>query len=409
MVTSAYPIVVIGAGQAGLQVCDSLRKGGYDGRLILLGDEQVAPYQRPPLSKKFLTGAVQPERLAFRPSSYYEKIAAELRLGARVTRIDRAAHAVILADGEIIHYSRLALTTGSRVRALACPGGDLDEVHYVRTLADGERLAARLARATRVVVVGGGFIGLEVAAIARELGLEVTVIEALQRLMARAVSPLVADFYADLHRRHGVAVELGRSVRAIRPAAGGVEVELDDASRHAADCVVVGIGVIPNSELAEASGLACNNGIVVDGGARTSDPEIVAAGDCTFHYNGFLAREIRLESVQNAVDQAKVAAASLCGESATYYQVPWFWSDQYDVKLQMAGVGMPYDACALRGEVGPDGFSVFYFRAGALVGADSINRPAEHMACRKLLMQGTMLSPAAAADRDFDLLALARS
>jgi len=409
MVTSAYPIVVIGAGQAGLQVCDSLRKGGYDGRLILLGDEGVLPYQRPPLSKKFLTGALQAERLAFRPASYYDKIAVELRLDARVTRIDRAAHAVILADGEVIHYSRLALTTGTRVRPLPCPGGELEDVYYVRTLADGERLAARLARATRVVIIGGGFIGLEVAAVARELGLQVVVIEALERLMARAVSPLVSEFYAGLHRQHGVEVKLGRSVHAIRSAAGGVNVELDDGSSHAADCVVAGIGVIPNSELAAACGLACNNGIVVDVGARTSDREIVAAGDCSFHYNGFLAREIRLESVQNAVDQAKVAAASLCGDSASYYQVPWFWSDQYDLKLQMAGVGMPHDASVLRGEVGPAGFSVFYFRAGALVGADSINRPAEHMACRKLLMQGTMLTPAAAADQDFDLLALARS
>jgi 3-phenylpropionate/trans-cinnamate dioxygenase ferredoxin reductase component len=233
-------------------------------------------------------------------------------------------------------------------------------------------------------------------------------IEALDRLLARAVSPLVSAFYAGLHRAHGVELRLGCGVREIRECAGGAEIELNDGSAIATDCVVAGIGVVPNSELAADCGLACNNGIVVDGAALTSDPDIVSAGDCTWHYNGFLGREIRLESVQNAVDQAKVAAASLCGENPGYYQVPWFWSDQYDVKLQIAGIALPHDAQVVRGEVGPQGYSVFYYRDARLVAADSVNRPAEHMACRKLLMQGTMLAPEAAADPAVDLLALTR-
>lgn len=409
MPTSAYPVVVVGAGQSGLQICDSLRKGGYDGRLILVGDEPMLPYQRPPLSKKFLLGELDPERLLFRPANYYDKIAVEIRSGQRVVAIDRAQHALTLDDGEVLHYARLALATGARVRPLTCAGAELPGIHYVRSLEDSLRLREDLASVERLCVIGGGFIGLEVAAIARGLGKSVVVIEAQDRLMARAVSPIVSDFYAGLHRSHGVDVRLSAGVARIAALRRGLTVETTDGVRVDTDIVVAGIGVVPNTELAAACGLTCNNGIKVDGSARTSDPDIVAAGDCTMHYNGFLGYEVRLESVQNAVDQAKVAAASLCGDSTVYHQVPWFWSDQYDVKLQMAGIGMPYDACVVRGELSVAGFSVVYFRAGALVGADSVNRPADHMAVRKLLMQGTPLSAAQAADMSVDLMHLARA
>ncbi len=406
--TSA-PYVVVGAGQAGLQVCDSLRKAGYDGELVLLGEEPDLPYQRPPLSKHFLAGDVDAARLAFRPQSYYEKQGIDLRPGTLVTAIDRAAHCLALGDGSHLDYARLALTTGARIRPLSCPGHDLDAIHYVRTLDDSRRLAARLAQVEHVTVVGGGFIGLEVAAVARKLGKSVVLVEALERLMARAVSPMVSAFYADLHRARGVDLRLECGVAAIEPADRGVRVVLADGSGIETGLVVAGIGVLPNVELAEQCGLECRNGIVVDEQARTADPDIVAAGDCTWHANAFLGREIRLESVQNAVDQSKVAAAAMCDRPETYRQVPWFWSDQYDVKLQMAGIGMPYDAYAVRGTASEAGFSIFYFRDGALAGADSINRPAEHMACRKLLQQGTMLEPEQAADLEVDLMKLARA
>ncbi len=400
---SAHPIVVIGAGQAGMQICDSLRKGGYAGPLVLVGEESSLPYQRPPLSKKFLTGSVDAERLSFRPADFYAKIDVDLRLGKRVCALDRQQRTLSFDDGSTLAYAKLALATGSRVRTLSCPGADLEGVYYVRTLDDGKKLRERLTRAERVVVVGGGFIGLEVAAIARELNKSVTVIEAMDRLMARAIPPVLSEFYAALHRERGVEIRLGQGVREIRADGGLLSVEMDDGSVAQADTIVVGIGIVPNVELAEASGLACGNGIIVDARGVTDDSDIVAAGDCTMHYNGFLAREIRLESVQNAVDQAKVAAASLCGQDKPYDVVPWFWSDQYDVKLQMAGIGTLHDEYVVRGTIGPDGFSIFYFDRGALLGADSVNRPADHMACRKLLTKRLALKPEQAGDSQFDL------
>ena len=403
------PIVVVGAGQAGQQICESLRRGGYEGGLILIGDESALPYQRPPLSKKFLTGTLEAERLSLRPASYYEKHKVELRLSTRVESIDRPARTLRLAGGETLPYAGLALTTGTRVRPLEVPGAEQAEIHYIRTLADGERLAARLPQVQRIAVIGGGFIGLEVAAMARELGKEVVLIEALDRLMARAVAPQVSAFYAQLHRDHGVQLLLSTGVTAIRSNGEAHTVATTTGAEYAVDLLVVGIGVLPNSEVAEQAGLECRNGIVVDDCARTRDPLIVAAGDCTWHMNGFLQRELRLESVQNAVDQAKSAAASLLGQPSVYCQVPWFWSDQYDVKLQIAGIGMPHDAAVLRGDPAAKAFSVFYFRAGVLVGVDSLNRPVEHMAARKLLAQGTALRPAQAADATFDLMALARA
>ncbi len=406
---SSAPIVVVGAGQAGQQICESLRRGGYAGGLVMIGDEPVLPYQRPPLSKKFLTGALEAERLWLRPASYYEKQNVELRLHVRVERIDRATRTLHLAGGETLNYAGLALTTGTRVRPLAVPGAEQAEIHYIRSLADGQRLAARLPQVQRIAVIGGGFIGLEVAAIARELGKEVVLIEAFDRLMARAVAPQVSAFYAELHRSHGVELLLSTGVRAIRSMGETHTVVCDTGTEYTVDLLVVGIGVLPNSEVAEQAGLDCRNGIVVDSCARTSDPLIVAAGDCTWHMNGFLQRELRLESVQNAVDQAKSAAASLLGQPSEYCQVPWFWSDQYDVKLQIAGIGMPHDEAVARGDASTKAFSVFYFRAGELVGVDSLNRPAEHMAARKLLAQHTALSPAQAGDTTFDLMALARA
>lgn len=396
-------IVVVGAGQAGLQVVESLRKGGFDGTLTLIGDETHPPYQRPPLSKHYLAGDFADERLYFRPREHYAKLDVDLRLATRVDAIERAQARVLLADGTVLPYDGLALATGTRVRPLPVPGGDLPGVCALRGLDDARRLKTRLAGARRVVVIGGGFIGLEVAATARKLGCDVHVVEALDRLMARVMPPVVSTFFAELHRARGVHLHLGSGVDAIVDAAPGLAVRLTGGATLAADLVVAGIGVLPNQELAQAAGLACANGIVVDEFTRTSDPAIVAAGDCTVHRNLRYAVPHRLESVQNAVDQAKVAAATLLGRPQAYADVPWFWSDQYDVKLQMAGLAVAPDQHVLRGTPGPTGFSVFYFTAGRLVAVHSLNRPADHMLARRLLTSDTPVTAAQAGDPAFDL------
>ncbi|MGE3774374.1 MAG: NAD(P)/FAD-dependent oxidoreductase [Gammaproteobacteria bacterium] len=399
-------IVVVGAGQAGLQLVESLRKGGYDGALTLVGDERHPPYQRPPLSKKYLTGDFADERLYFRPREHYAKLDVALRLATRVEALDRAQSRVLLADRTALAYDGLALTTGARVRPLPVPGGDLPGVCYLRGLDDAQRLQARLATARRVVVIGGGFIGLEVAATARAHDCEVHVVEAMERLMARVMPPLVSDFFAELHRARGVQLHLATGVESIVDTSQGLTVHLAGGTVLAADLVVAGIGVVPNQELAQAAGLACARGIVVDEFARSSDPRIVAAGDCTLHRNLRYAELHCLESVQNAVDQAKVAAATLLGKPQAYADVPWFWSDQYEVKLQMAGLSAGHDGCVLRGAPSPAGFSVFYFTAGRLVAVHSLNKPADHMLARRLLASEASVTPAQAADVSFDLKTL---
>ena len=399
-------IVIIGAGQAGLQIAESLRRGGHAGRIVLLGDETWLPYQRPPLSKKFLAEDFAPERLYFRPQEQLAKQDIEFRPGVRVTAIDRAKAEVILDSGERIAWDGLAIATGTRVRPLPVPGAEHPAVCYLRGIDDGVALKAKLAAAARVVVIGGGFIGLEVAATAVKSGKAVTVIEAQDRLMARAVEPVVSSWFADLHRGHGVDLRLSCGVKALRPTDAGVAVLLADGSEVDADLVVAGIGVLANDELAAAAGLACSSGIVVDEFARTSDPRIVAAGDCTVHRNLRYAAPHRLESVQNAVDQAKVAAASLLGQDMPYRELPWFWSDQYDIKLQMAGLSTEHDEVVVRGSTSEKAFGVYYFKAGALVCVDTINRPAEHMLARRLLGQGVAVTPAQAADLALDLKTL---
>ena len=399
-------IVVVGAGQAGLQIVESLRKGGFDGTLTLVGDERHPPYQRPPLSKKYLAGDFADERLHFRPPEHFAKLNVTLKLDVRATAIDRVARVVMLANDERLPYDGLALATGARVRTLPVPGGDHPAVCYLRGLDDARALKSRLTTARRVVVIGGGFIGLEVAATARQLGCDVHVVEALERLMARVMPPVVSDFFADLHRGHGVILHLGTALAAIVDTANGIEVRLQGGGALDADLVVAGIGVLPNQALAAAAGLACSNGIVVDEYARTSDPVIVAAGDCTWHRNRLFAQAHRLESVQNAVDQAKVAAASLLGQSQPYADLPWFWSDQYDVKLQIAGLSAGHDTRVLRGAPSPAGFSVFYFAHKRLVAVDSLNKPGDHMVARRLIAAGIAVTPAQAGDPSFDLKSL---
>jgi 3-phenylpropionate/trans-cinnamate dioxygenase ferredoxin reductase subunit len=386
---SDNPIVIVGAGQAGLQLADSLRRGGYDGKLLLVGEESSLPYQRPPLSKQYLAGDMADERLLFRPQEFYAKKNIDVIVGAVVRDIKPSKKTVTIGE-ETIEYSQLALTTGAAVRRLPVAGADGDGVFYLRSLEDAQKIKERLSSGScRVVAVGGGFIGLEIAAAARELGQAVTVVEAQERLMARVVAPQVSDYYLNLHTSHGVDVRLNAGVREIeRTSDQDMSVVLDDDRRITTDIVVVGIGSIPRTELAEAAGLACDNGIVVNEYAQTSDPSIVAAGDCTMHRNVRNDASLRLESVQNAVDQSKIAAANLLGERKPYDQVPWFWSDQFEAKLQMVGTSAGHDRTVLRGSLEDHAFSNFYFRNEQLIGVDSVNRPADHIVSRKLIAAG---------------------
>ena len=379
-------VVVIGAGHASGQLVDSLRREGHEGSITLVGEEPHLPYQRPPLSKKYLTGELPVERVLFRPAAVYEKNDVTLKLGVRAESIDRESQSVLLSDGTTLAWDGLALTTGARVMKLPVEGADLDGVCYLRTLADVDALRERCEPGGNLVIVGGGYIGLEVAASGRKLGMNVTVVEMAPRVMSRVVAEEVSAFYQGLHAQNGVDIQCEKQVAAIEGDGTQVTgVTTADGSVIPADVVVIGIGVRPNVELAQEAGLECSNGIVVDDCARTQDPRIVAAGDCTFHPNAIYGRSLRLESVHNALEQARCAAASLCGASKPYDQVPWFWSDQYDVKLQIAGVCQGYDDVVVRGDPNTSKFSVFYLREGRLVATDAVNSPAEFMAAKKLI------------------------
>jgi 3-phenylpropionate/trans-cinnamate dioxygenase ferredoxin reductase subunit len=389
-------------------MAESLRAEGWTGPIRLFGDEPVAPYNRPPLSKAALSGESGPEHLVIRGPDFFAKKGIELETATRVDAIDRAAKEVVLADGRRVTYAGLALATGSRARTLPIPGADLDGIVTLRTLADALALKERLATARSLAVVGGGFIGLEVAASARKLGLDVTVIEAVPRLMARAVSETVSSWYADLHTRHGVRILCSTGVEGFLGEAGRVTAVATSAGPIAADVVVVGVGVVPADDLARAAGLACDRGVIVDEFSATSDPAIVALGDCTARRlpDGSLRR---LESVQNAVEQAKSGAARLMGKDRPFTAAPWFWSDQYDVKLQMTGLSAGHDRSVVRGSPEDGAFSIFYWRDGRFVACDSIDRPQDHMAARKLLDKGASPTPEEIADPAFDLPAFVRA
>ncbi|MFA5938904.1 MAG: FAD-dependent oxidoreductase [Sinimarinibacterium sp.] len=398
--------VIVGAGQAGGDLASALRQLGYTGRIILIGEEPVVPYRRPPLSKAFLSGEVSEEALYIKTREAYAKHGIELRTGLRVQAIDRVAHTVTLSDGSRLAYDKLALTTGGRARRLDLPGADKSNVHYVRTIDDIRRLREQFKPGKRLAIIGGGYIGLEVAAVGIKKGVQVTLVEALPRLLARVTGPELSQYYEQVHRRHGVDIRLGTGVSALE---GGSQVEavvLQDGSRVPADLVIVGIGLIPNTELAEKAGLACDNGIVVDLFAQTQDPDIVAAGDCTNHDNGFCGRRLRLESVPNASEQARVAAASICGQRVPHASVPWFWSDQYNLKLQMAGLSQGHDCVVIRGSMAADSFVAFYLREGVVIAADSVNRAADFMMGKKMVAGRLRTDPAALADETVTLKSL---
>ncbi|MFI4885781.1 MAG: NAD(P)/FAD-dependent oxidoreductase [Steroidobacterales bacterium] len=381
-------VVIAGSGQAAVQAIDTLRRKGFAGELVLIGDEPWLPYPRPPLSKKYLAGALERERLLLRPQHFYESHAVEARLGRRVEEIARGEQRLRLDDGSSIAYDALLIATGSRPRPLAAPGADLEGVYFLRTISDVERIRAELAPGKRLVIVGGGYIGLEVAATAREVGLEVSVLEMADRVMNRVVCPQLSTFYQAEHARHGVRILCNSRVRALAAAPGTRRVRAvmtEDGEEHAADVVVVGCGVLPADELAVAAGLVCENGVVVDDRCRTSDPVIYAAGDCTSHPSARYGRRLRLESVDNAFEQGASAALNLLGVDTVHDKVPWFWSDQYDLKLIIIGMSQGYDTVVVRGDPAARAFSACYLRGGELIAIDTINNPKDQMAARKLI------------------------
>lgn len=399
-------LLVVGGSYAAVNVAIGAREAGYDGRIRLLSAEPHLPYQRPPLSKAYLQGGDDEAALAIRAEAFYRQQEVELLLGRPAVRIDRAEGYVRLEDGSVLTYDRLALATGARVRRLPVPGADLHGVLYLRSLDDARLLRDQLAVAERLVVIGGGFVGLEAAASAIKLGKQVTVLESQDRLLARALAAPLADFLAAAHQRRGVALEFGAQVAALEGDLGRVRaVRTEDGRSFPADLVIVGIGSIPNTELAQAAGIACRDGILVDRFAQTDDETVFAAGDCARHPSRFGDR-VRLESVQNAAEQGRIAGANMAGQRLAYEAVPWFWSDQYDLKLQMAGLAGGADRTVRRGEPGEDRFSLFHYRNDRLIAVESVNRPAEHMLARKLLAAELHPAPAMAADPSADLRAL---
>jgi 3-phenylpropionate/trans-cinnamate dioxygenase ferredoxin reductase subunit len=381
-------IVIVGAGQAADQAVHTLRRKGFTGKLVVVGDEPWLPYQRPPLSKKYLSGAVDRDRLVLRPQHFYTEHSVEARLGRRVQEISREARRLRLDDGASIPYDALLLTTGSKPRSLSVPGGDLPGVHTLRTIADVERIRADFVNGGRLVIIGGGYIGLEVAATARELGLDVTVLEMADRVMNRVTCSEISAFYEREHARHGVRILTNSAVRALAADSqtGRVKAVLtEDGAEHPADVVIVGVGVLAADELAVASGIECANGIVVNEYCQTSDPAILAAGDCANHPNLHYGRRLRLESVDNAFEQAASAAHNLLGTPVVHDKVPWFWSDQYDLKMIIVGLCQGHDAVVMRGSPAARSFSACYLRAGELIAIDSVNSPKDQMAARKLI------------------------
>ena len=381
-------IVIVGAGQAADQAVHTLRRKGFTGKLAVVGDEPYLPYQRPPLSKKFLAGALDKDRLVLRPQHFYVEHSVETHLGRRVQEISRDARRIRLDDGAVLPYDALLLATGSKPRALTVPGADLPGVHTLRTIADVERIRADIANGKRMVIIGGGYIGLEVAATTRELGLDVTVLEMAERVMNRVTCKEISSFYETEHARHGVRIVTNSRVQALAgdSRTGRVKAVLtDDGAEHPADVVIVGVGVTAADELAVAAGIECANGIVVNEYCQTSDPAIYAAGDCANHPNLHYDRRLRLESVDNAFEQAANAAHNLLGSPTVHDKVPWFWSDQYDLKMIIVGLCQGHDTVVVRGSPASRSFSVCYLRGGELIAVDSVNSPKDQMAARKLI------------------------
>ena len=394
----SHTCIIIGASHAAAQLIPGLRQEGWAGDIVVISDEPHLPYHRPPLSKAFLSGEKTADSLKIRPAAFYDKQNARLKTG-RVAGIDRSQKTVTLTGGETLPYDKLALCTGARVRKVNLPGSELGNIHYLRSISDAEAIKHQVVAGQKAVIVGGGYIGLETAASLTKLGMQVTVLEMAERVLQRVTAPEVSTFYERIHRDQGVRIMTNCGVEAFLGDAQVEKVRCTDGTELDADLVVVGVGVIPNTELAEDAGLAIDNGIVVDEFCRTQDPDIVAAGDCTSHISKIYERRIRLESVPNATEQAKTAAASICGKEKDCTTLPWFWSDQYDLKLQIAGLSQGYDQLVIRGDKDSGtSFAAFYLHQGRLLAADCVNRPKEFMLSKRIIANNLAIDIAKLAD-----------
>lgn len=377
--------LIVGGGQAGAQAIDSLRRDGFSGKLVLVGDEAHLPYQRPPLSKKYLAGEMPVDRLLFRHAAFYAEHGIEVRLDVRAQQLNTQQQSVSLSDGQTLHYDRLLLATGARPRLLTCGGADLGRVHALRNVADVDAIRANLTPNARVVIVGGGYIGLETAATAVKMGCKVTILEMADRAMNRVVAPVVSDFFMREHRAHGVDIVCNTQVSRLEGRNGVERVLCTDGSSYDADMVVVGVGAVPNVELAREAGIACENGISVDEYCRTSAANVFAAGDCCNQHSLRFGRRVRLESVDNAFEQGKTAALNMLDKPTVHDKVPWFWSDQFDLKLLIVGLSQDHDRVVVRGDPATRSFSVCYLKGNELLAVDTINHSKDYMAGRKLI------------------------
>ena len=403
-------IVIVGGGQAGAQTAFSLRGWGFEGPITLIGDEAAPPYQRPPLSKASLKGELPEERLYFKPETWYAENGVDLVLSTRVTAINRSQGTISLERGDAVGYDHLILATGSRPRPLPVPGAALENVFELRSLEDVERLAPHMQPGRRLVIVGAGYIGLEAAAVARQMGLDVTVLEMAERVLARVTSPLMSEFYEGEHRAHGVDIRTNARLEALHGEAGTVKTaQLADGEQIPADIVLVGIGILPNDDLAKEAGLACRNGILVDRDGRTNDARIHAAGDCAHRPLVHYGRSGRLESVHNAIEQGKLIAADLLGRDRPPEDTPWFWSDQYDLKLQIAGLSAGYDEIVVRGDPAERKFAAFYLAGRRLISVDAVNSAPEFLASKRLIAMGAKVAPERLSDMSITMKEIAAS
>lgn len=395
--------VIIGASHAAAQLSVSLRQEGWEGDIVMIGDEPHLPYHRPPLSKTFLSGDKAIQDLLIRPATFYEKQKIEFLYG-HVLSIDRERKILVLSDGSQISYDKLAICTGARVRKLDIDGSELKGIYYVRNAEDIEAIQQHIKSAKQAVMIGGGYIGLETAASLRKQGIQVSLLETAPRILQRVTAPELSTFYRKLHEAQGVRIYHEMTVQRI---VGTTQVEgvlCADSTTISADLVIVGIGVQPNIEIAQVAGIQVDNGIVIDAYGQTNDPDVVAAGDCTSHFNPYYQRHLRLESVPNANEQAKVAAATLCGKSKPYDALPWFWSDQYDIKLQIAGLNEGYDQLIIRGDIhNSTSFAAFYLKDKKLIAADCINRPLEFMISKKMINENIQIDSSKLADESVDM------
>ena len=396
-------IVIIGAGHAAGQAAASLRQAKFEGPITIIGDEAHVPYQRPPLSKQYLAGTQLADKVYLRAEKFYADKDIQLMLDTRATQIDPSTKTINLDNGETIAYEKLLISTGSRPRKLSIEGSDLSGIHYLRTMDGVDGIRADVKPGANLVIVGGGYIGLEVAAVGIELGMNVHVLEMEERILQRVTTPEMSAYYHKLHTDRGVHIHTQTGVTGFS-GNGSVEKVLCGDESFDADIVIVGIGIIPNIEIAEEAGIHCDNGIVVDDHCRTSDPDIYAAGDCTNHPNPLMNKRLRLESVPNAMDQARVSTANMLGDDKVYAAIPWFWSDQYDLKLQMVGFSADGDSQVLRGDMDTHQFAIFYLKDGKVVAADAVNSPKEFMLCKQLV--GKPADPAKLADPETDLKSL---